>query len=90
MYDWCTSTCHTLITGVCYIFDWFVLYIRLVPRRLLYTYMISLSTGDGDLGAVPRVTLVATQAPHGRVSNSSRDDYIECPCGSAVHVIPEV
>ena len=52
--------------------------------------MVSLSTGDGDLGAVPRVTLVATQAPHGRVSNSSRDDDIECPCGSAVHVIPEV
>lgn len=55
-----------------------------------YYYMVSLSTGDGDLGAVPRVTLVATQAPHGRVSNSSRDDDIECPCGSAVHVIPEV
>ena len=52
--------------------------------------MVSLSTGDGDLGAVPRVTLVATQAPHGGVSNSSRDDDIENPCGSAVHVIPEV
>ena len=52
--------------------------------------MISPSTSDGDSGAVPRVTLVAIQAPHGGVSNSSRDDYIECPCGSAVHVIPKV
>lgn len=74
--------CAIYLIGSCYTYDW-------CPGACC-TYMVSLSTGDGDLGAVPRVTLVATQAPHGGVSNSSRDDDIECPCGSAVHVIPEV
>lgn len=80
---------HSHNRCVLYIYDWFVLYIYDTPGAC-FTYMVSLSTGDGDLGAVPRVTLVATQAPHGGVSNSSRDDDIENPCGSAVHVIPEV